>query len=277
MARPVPLYHRAAACVLILLVVALAGCTNPFRPTGEDNGSTDTPGPTSPPPDGTTPTEGASPPRVAPPTEQFEERPEDIDREGEYALLERRTPHSEATWSVPAWPIDATWRYRHHVPTAPGTIACDPETADKVLARANAWEIEVYRIERAQYDCSSDEVASTERFNHTVLDILQLDDDGYIEHAYFFPLEDGKRWRFMRLNGVLVDVEATHEPGYLWSGGVAEAWLVEQVFPGQGDVHIKQWVGVDARNLLRKEVWAEDESGVPLLVFTSELVSYSGV
>lgn len=263
-----------ALSLLLVLTVLLSGCTGgPAGDGGDGDDGTDGEDGTSPTP--TSPTGREN--NVVPPKEQRVDDPDDVDRPGEYALLEPAEKKSDATWKVPTWKTGDTWRYRHHI--AAGTT-CDPETEDEVTGTGTSWEVDVYHVERTEIDCKDGSTVGTKELEFTKSDLLEIAHNGYIEHVLLFPFEDGQRWVFARDDGRGGASKATaiarYEANYQWPGTteLVKAWRVIVEYEGEGEVEVKYWVGVDQKNVLRREIWAE-ENGVATLWFSTTLESYT--
>lgn len=301
----------ALLVVLVIMTSSLAGCIEFFTPQdpgedGETDNGTDSgtgseggaPGTQPTEPGGTTPSEPAQPSEpggeptggsgsgsggsgsgsgsgseseIAPPKEQRQSSPSEIDRPGEYALLPKGTSNSAASTPVPTWAKDQTWRYRSNVPA----IAQSCVFKDEVTSVADTlFEVGVNRLTRTQVDCgerSGDKETGIARAHG---DLMEVESDGYVEHELVFPLEDGKKWRYMRKGNATVDVTVDHVAAHLWSGQLVEAWHVTLQY-STGSVRIEKWYGVEAENYLREEIWATIGSA-PTLITEVDLVSYAG-
>lgn len=273
---------RVLLGVLLVLSILTAGCAGPGTDgpgdgnatdggDGADGDATGSPSPTP------TQTRQDQPP---PPDQQRVDDPDEVDRPGEYAILPRASDHKDESWSVPSWKKGDAWRYEHKVHAAAGG-GVTVEVTDKVSGTGTIWDTDIYLLTRTEHDCKAEGGDCERRLNFTQADLVEIEDNGYIEHTFVFPLQDGKRWVFARSDGKggvsKVHAEARHVPDYLWPGTTkqVEAWRIVLEYEGEGNVEQKYWVGVDQKNTLRREIWADSQGGVPQMVFSSTLKTYT--
>lgn len=278
---------RSILLVLILLGTGLAGCTTPGDDPGDGSDDADavdgqdddagTGGAQDPSPD-----DPEDPPRTRgpPPKEQQVDDPSDIKEPGQYAFLPRADDAKEVSWDVPDWTTGDTWHWESH---APGAAAATPggkvsETKHRVTGAGTNWEIPIHHISQTTYDHEGKE-RRTDPLEYTQGHLTKLEEDGYIEHVFLFPLEDGKRWVYGTgdRSGDLTKVtaEVRHDPDHLWQGASIEAWSVHLVYDGDNGVEMRYWVGVDQKNYVKRELWGEGEGGAMVMYLSTTLTSYT--
>lgn len=214
-------------------------------------------------------TEEPDEPEAAPPNEQLQDSPEDIDRPGEYAMLPKGNANSAVTTQVPTWSDDARWT--HRTKTYAGT-SCDQKTT--VVGSDTFYEVPVFLVDQEVSNCG-------ERGGQTADDqprwkdhLMKINEDGCVDHELVFPLEDAKRWRYRPCSSnTTIDVTLDYKPNYLYNLKSVAAWHVMMTY-ASGSLTIEKWYGIEAQNYLREEVWVEIE-GVPTRMVETDLLSYS--
>lgn len=261
---------------LIFLGTAFAGCLGE-RSGGDDDEDPDDGG--TPPADGALPSEPGTeeperePSDVAPPSEQRVADPSELEKPGQYAILPRASDAKDREWSVPDWTTGDTWIWENSSPFTPGDTTRDEL---EVIGSDEAWEIGVYEVEKIHTDKDGD-AREPEAAHYTHASLVELHDDGYIEHVHLFPLEDGKRWVYAvpAAGGGITKVtaEARHVPDHMWKTERIEAWSIRAEYEGDSNLEVRQWVGVDQKNLVHREFWADLE-GVPTNIVSTTLETY---
>ncbi len=267
--------------VLTMMGTSLAGCMDDAREAGDDGAAPATP--TSPTTSGRgdAPAGGTEPAsttgrngdeEIAPPSEQHEEDCRDVDRAGEWC--ERPwTARSDRKSAAPLWRAGNRWRYEVEVPLAAASMKCNMEHEDQVTGTGSSAGLAVYALDRIQFDhkeCDGS-VLRESPINYTRSDLLLVRDDGYIEHEFVFPLEDGKRWMYRIAGNATVEAELRFVPGYRHGLSFVDAWQVSLLYSRNG-IEVYKWFGEAAKHRLYEEMWA-DVDGVKTLVSKVTLTS----
>lgn len=205
------------------------------------------------------------PPTAAQPREQRVDGKDDVRCPGQFTVTQQG---SGPAWDVPAWETADWWRYETQIP---GYSACHQKEERVVATDGSRSGVLVYQMELEKFDCDGEPqgngLATLYRTKEGIMELLQ---DGFIEHQAVFPLKEGKQWVYMARNGHLVEIgSVTHDTSHLFGTKTVEVWHVEwTVKTDRGTVEFEQTWSVDVKNLLEERMTVSSSMG-PIVVETT--------